>query len=389
MNSLLDQLITWRRHLHQNPELSFQEYETQAYLWQQLERLDGIYLRKAANTGIIADLITDTAGPWIALRADMDALPMEETPERPYRSLYNGRMHACGHDAHMAILLGAIYLLYQQRAHWKGGIRCIFQPGEEKAPGGASLLLQEGILQEVPIQGIWGLHVTPQLPVGQIGLRSGAFMAASDEFSLILQGRGGHAAYPHLSRDLIAIGASLIMELQMVVSRAADPRSPTVLSFGQFQAGTAANIFPTQAHLRGTLRTFDEKWRQDARALIQRIVSHTATAWEIEAELTFLPGYPVLQNDPTLTALTRRWVVELLGEASTLEMPLWLGSEDFAFYSHVVPACFMRLGTGGEHPHTRLPVHTPAFDIDERGLEIGARLFAHIALRALAHFQAS
>ncbi|MCX7607479.1 MAG: amidohydrolase [Bacteroidia bacterium] len=295
--SLLPELKRWRRHLHEYPELSFQEYETQRFLLHELEKISGIRVKKAGNTGIVADLITAEQGPWIALRADMDALPIQEI-ERPHCSKRAGIMHACGHDAHTAMLLGAAHLLWGERRSWQGGIRLIFQPGEEKAPGGASLLLQEGILDEVPIQAIWAQHVTPQLPVGKIGLRSGPFMAASDEFHLTLKGPGGHAAYPHLTPDPIAVGSQLITHLQQVVSRAADPRSPTVLTFGKFQAGSAPNIIPTEAALAGTLRTFDEGWRRKARELITHLVHSTAEAWGLHAHLTFYPGYPVLQNDP-------------------------------------------------------------------------------------------
>lgn len=235
--ALAPQLVAWRRHLHQWPELSFAEQETQRFVWARLERLGLSELQAAAETGIVADLSTDPQGPWIALRADMDALPIEEVEGRPYRSQRPGIMHACGHDAHMAMLLGAAALLAARKSDWRGGIRFIFQPGEERAPGGASRLIEAGILHDRPIRAIWGLHVTPQLPVGQVGLRAGPFMAASDELHVTLRGPGGHAAYPHQTPDPIAVGALLITELQAIVSRAADPRSPTVLTIGRFQAG--------------------------------------------------------------------------------------------------------------------------------------------------------
>ncbi|MCS7298162.1 MAG: M20 family metallopeptidase [Bacteroidia bacterium] len=377
------QLIAWRRHLHQYPEPSFEERATQAFLFSTLSSLPELRLKTAAQTGLIADLITNPKGPWIALRADMDALPIEEKSQHSYRSQNPGYMHACGHDAHMAILLGAIHLLWEQRTHWQGGIRFIFQPGEEKAPGGASLLIQEGILEEVPIQAIWALHVTPQLPVGTIGLRAGPFMAASDEIYIKLTGKGGHAAYPHLVGDPIAVGAYLITELQMVVSRATDPRSPTVLTFGCFHAGTAPNIIPTHADIAGTLRTFDEESRQYLKRLIHTVACHTAANWGLTAEVKWFSGYPVLINDRFLTTLTHQWASALIGSEKIQEVPLWLSSEDFAFYSQKVPACFIRLGTAGDSPQTHFPVHTPEFDISEEALVIGTALLTHLSLQAL------
>lgn len=381
---LAPQLVAWRRYLHANPELSFEEKETQRFVWQQLERIGGFALQAKGGTGVVADLCLAEEGPWVALRADMDALPIEELAERPYRSQRKGIMHACGHDAHTAMLLGAAALMAQHRPQKGGGIRFIFQPGEERAPGGASLLLQEGVLSERPVQAIWALHVTPQLPVGQVGLRAGPFMAASDELYITLRGPGGHAAYPHQTPDPIVVGAMLVTELQAVVSRAADPRSPTVLTIGRFQAGHAPNIIPTEAHLAGTLRTFAEAWRAEAKSRIQTLIAQKAQAWGLTAEVHFASGYPVLINDPALTARTRAWLEELFSPAAIQELPLWMSSEDFAFYSQVVPACFIRLGTAGPNPHTQQMVHTPTFDIDERALPLGAAVLAHVALRALA-----
>ncbi|MCS7189303.1 MAG: amidohydrolase [Bacteroidia bacterium] len=380
---LLPHLVYWRRHLHQYPELSFEERETQHFILTELSKLSDIRLKKAAGTGVIADLVTDPQGPWVALRADMDALPLEETGDRSYRSKRPGVMHACGHDAHTAILLGVAYLLWKHQEKWRGGVRLIFQPAEEKAPGGASLMIQEGVLQEVPIKAIWGLHVTPQLPVGRVGLRAGPFMAASDEIHINLRSCGGHGAYPHLAPDPIVVGAYMISQMQAIVSRAADPRNPTVLTFGTFQAGSAPNIIPTEAYIAGTLRTFEETWREKAKTLIYAIASHTAQTWGIEASIEFSPGYPVLVNHPSLTQWTRKHLEALLGEGAVEELPLWMSSEDFAFYGQQVPACFIRLGTAGESEDTKRPVHTNAFDIDERALAFGVAILTHIALNFL------
>jgi len=377
---LSDQLIAWRRHLHAHPELSFEEWETAKFIEQVLTQWPEIRIQRVCQTGIIADLVTDPKGPWVALRADIDALPIQEVA-RPHASQKPDRMHACGHDAHTAMLLGAIALLYAHRSTWQGGIRCLFQPGEEKAPGGASLLIHAGVLDEVPVQAIFGQHVTPSLPVGTIGLRPGPFMAASDELHITLVGRGGHAAHPHLVRDPIWMGAQLIVSLQGIVSRLSDPRSPTVLSFGVFQGGRAPNVIPETARLAGTLRTFDENWRQQAINHITRLTHSLAAAWEITPHLTWKPGYPVLVNDPKLVSF-----VEATAQAmglQVLEMPLWLSSEDFAFYAKRVPACFIRLGTAGNNPDTQSPVHTSRFDIDEAALPIGAALLARLAIQYL------
>lgn len=384
--ALTPQLIAWRRHLHKHPEPSFAEYLTQQFILAELRQLPELTVRTAAGTGVIADLSTDPHGPWIALRADIDALPIQEV-ERPYASQRPGWMHACGHDAHTAMLLGAAFLLWENRDLWRGGIRLIFQPGEEKAPGGASLLIQEGILTEKPIQAIWAQHVTPQLPVGKVGLRPGPFMAASDEVQVVLRGPGGHAAYPHLTPDPVTAAAYLITQLQALTSRWADPRTPTVLTFGQIIGGTAPNIIPEQVTLLGTLRTFEESWRNTAKALITRTTEGVAATWRLEATVQFQPGYPVLINDPELTTLTQTWLSHLLGPAQIETLPLWMSSEDFAFYSHRIPACFLRLGTAGDSPETQEPVHTSRFDIDERALPIGTAVLATIAVEALRYFQ--
>jgi amidohydrolase len=279
------------------------------------------------------------------------------------------------------MLLGAVKLLYELRYAWRGGIRFIFQPGEEKAPGGASLLIAEGILDEVPIEAIFAQHVTPSLPVGTIGLREGPFMAASDELHITLEGRGGHAAYPHLTRDPIWVGAQLVTSLQGTVSRLSDPRSPTVLSLGSFHAGTAPNIIPSTATLQGTLRTFDEDWRLQAKDHIQRVVHQVSQAWEISASVKWQPGYPVLVNDPSVTEEVRTSAVSL--GLTVTALPLWLSSEDFAFYAQQVPACFIRLGTAGADPFTQAPVHTAEFDIEERALAVGVALLVKVAMRRL------
>lgn len=377
---LLPKLVEWRRHLHAHPELSFLEKNTATFLWQTISLWPEVVLRAPLPTAVVADLITDVAGPWVALRADIDALPIQEI-SRPYASKVPGVMHACGHDAHTAMLLGALALLYELRERWRGGVRFIFQPGEEQSPGGASLLLQAGTLSEWPFEAIYAQHVTPSLPVGTIGLRAGPFMAASDELHLIIQGKGGHAAYPHLTIDPIWIGAQLITSLQGVISRLSDPRSPTVLSFGHFCAGEAPNVIPESATLKGTLRTFDETWRAQAKERITQLITHQTSAWGAKVDISWKPGYPVLINDPHPTAHVET-IAKALG-FTVQPLPLWLSSEDFAFYAQQVPACFIRLGTAGTEPDSHAPVHTSRFTIDEAALPLGSALLAALALSHL------
>ncbi len=378
----MPQLVEWRRHLHAYPELSFAEEKTTAYIKAVLAQWPGLQIQQPLPTAVIADLVTDAAGPWIALRADIDALPIQEV-SRAYASKVPGVMHACGHDAHAAMLLGTVALLYKLRDHWRGGVRFIFQPGEERSPGGAHLLVRAGVLAEWPFQAIYAQHVTPSLPVGTVGLRAGPFMAASDELHLTIRGKGGHAAYPQLTIDPIWVGAQLLVSLQGVVSRLSDPRSPTVLSFGYFCAGEAPNVIPEAATLKGTLRTFDETWRAQAQAHISRLITHYTTGWGAEATLEWKPGYPVLVNDPARTAHAET-VAQDLG-LKVQALPLWLSSEDFAFYAQQVPACFIRLGTAGADPDTHASVHTSRFTIDEAALPLGSALLTALALSHLSH----
>jgi amidohydrolase len=371
-----------RRHLHANPELSFAEHDTVAYVAGQLDRI-GIPYRKAATTGLIAE-IRGGSGPTIALRADLDALPIQEVSKENYRSTRDGVMHACGHDVHTACLLGAANLLYELRTHLRGTVRLLFQPGEEQLPGGASLMIRDGALVDPTPVAIFGQHVHPPLAAGSVGFRPGLYMASTDELYLTVTGRGGHGAMPHTAVDPIVVTAQLITALQQLVSRETDPTLPVVLTFGHIAStGGATNVIPNAVSLQGTLRTLDEGWRKELHQRLRRTVSGIASALGATAELEIRHGYPFLKNDEELTRWATRQARELLGEERVVDLPIRMTGEDFAFYTHHLPACFYRLGARAGAGGTVKPVHTDTFDVDERCLETGAGMMAWLALRQL------
>ena len=377
-----DRIITWRRHLHQYPELSFAEHETCRYVTGVLAEQGIPHRAGIGKTGIVAEIKGEAGtGPTFALRADLDALPIQEANEVPYRSRRDGIMHACGHDVHTASLLGAATLLWSVRSHFAGTVRLIFQPGEEKAPGGASILIQEGVLRDPVPAGIIGQHVHPPLAVGKVGMRPGIYMASTDEIYLRIVGRGGHGALPQATVDPIAISAQIITALQQLVSRHADPTLPMVLTFGQIHSeGGSNNVIPNAVNLAGTLRTMDEDWRAEAKKRLRAMVSGIATAMGGSAEIDIVPGYPYLRNDEALTQRAFRNAQAYLGEENVVELPIRMTGEDFAFYSHYVPACFYRLGTGNPARGLTSGVHTDTFDIDEDALRIGAGMLSWLAI---------
>lgn len=377
------QIIAWRRHIHANPELSFQEFNTAAYVETMLGEM-GIASQRLAETGIVA-LVKGSSdnGRTIALRADMDALPITEANEVDYKSKIEGVMHACGHDVHTSCLLGAAYILNETRQHWKGEVKFIFQPGEEKLPGGASLMINEGVLTNPAPEAIIGQHVMPFIETGKAGFRSGIYMASTDEIYLTIKGKGGHGAMPHLNIDPVAISAQLITALQQVISRNANPTVPSVLSFGKVIANGATNVIPDQVYMEGTFRTMDENWRARAHECIKEIVNSVCSMYGATAVLEIRKGYPVLNNDEVLTTHARKVAVEYLGQENIVDLDLWMAAEDFAFYSHKIPACFYRLGTGNKEKGITSSVHTPTFNIDENALPIGAGLMAWMAVSFL------
>ena len=366
-----------RRHLHAHPELSFEEHETVAYVAGRLDEL-GIPHRRVAGTGLITE-VRGGGGPTVALRADMDALPITERNEVPYRSTREGVMHACGHDVHTASLLGAARILKSVEGKLAGTVRMLFQPGEEKLPGGATLMIRDGALQDPVPQALFGQHVHPPLPAGTVGFRPGIYMASTDELFLTICGRGGHGAMPHQAVDPIVITAQVVTALQQLISRESDPTLPVVLTFGKVASeGGATNVIPNAVKLEGTLRTLDEAWRKELHGRIRRTAEGIAAALGGSAELEIGHGYPFLKNDEPLTRWAQSAARELLGEDKVVDLPIRMTGEDFAFYTHHLPACFYRLGVGSPSP-----VHTDTFDVDEDCLKTGSGLLAWLAMKRL------
>lgn len=377
--------VAVRRHLHQYPELSFAEHETVRYLAGRLDDY-GIPYRPAAGTGLVAE-IRGGGGPGqtVALRADLDALPITERNEVDYRSRNPGVMHACGHDVHTACLLGAARILNGVRGHFAGTVRLLFQPGEEKLPGGATLMIRDGALREPTPGALFGQHVHPPLAAGRVGFRPGIYMASTDELYLSVHGRGGHGAMPHQTVDPVVITAQLITALQQLISRETDPTLPAVLTFGRIESeGGATNVIPNAVHLQGTLRTLDEDWRRELHERLRRTATGLAAALGGRAELRIEHGYPFLKNDVPLTEWARSQAQCFLGEERVAELPIRMTGEDFAFYTHHVPACFYRLGVARPGGPPAPSVHTDTFDVDEACLETGAGLMAWLAVGRLA-----
>ncbi|RMG67408.1 MAG: amidohydrolase [Bacteroidetes bacterium] len=382
--TLHPEVVGWRRHLHSHPELSFEERETAAYVQAQLEALGLEVQTGIGGHGLVA-LLRGTAGPSdrvLALRADMDALPITEANEVPYCSQNPGVMHACGHDAHTASLLGTVRILSDLRDQFAGTVKFLFQPAEERLPGGASLMIQDGALQAPEVEAILGQHVQPYLDAGKIGVRSGMYMASADEIHLRVIGKGGHAAHPAHFIDPVMITAQMLVSLQQVISRS-DPRIPAILSFGRVEALGATNIIPEEVKVAGTLRCLDETKRHAALEQIRRIVHQVAEMYGGRAELDLKLGYPVLHNDEALTARSRARIADYVGEENVVDLDIWMAAEDFAWYTQEIPGCFYRLGTRNEARGIIHGLHTPRFDIDEDALALSTGLMAWLAIQEL------
>jgi amidohydrolase len=319
----------------------------------------------------------------VALRADMDALPIQEANSVEYKSNNAGVMHACGHDVHTSSLLGTAKILSQLRDNFEGSVKLIFQPGEEKNPGGASLMIREGVLENPKPTAIIGQHVMPLVPVGKVGFREGMYMASSDEIYLRVIGKGGHGAAPELTIDPVVIASHIIVALQQIISRNASPKQPTVLTFGKIVAEGATNIIPDEVKISGTFRALDEGWREEGLQKIKRMAEGLAESMGGKCEVEISRGYPFLQNDPDLTRRIRKAAEEYVGKENVVDIDLTLGSEDFAYYSHLVPASFYRLGTRNEAKGITSYVHTPTFDIDEDALRISTGMMAWMAVKEL------
>jgi amidohydrolase len=376
-------VISIRRHLHAHPELSFHEQQTAALVREKLREY-GLSPVTLADTGVTA-LVEgrNPGGRVVALRADLDALPILEKNEVPYKSTNEGVMHACGHDAHTASLLGTARILQQLKNQFEGTVKLIFQPGEEKFPGGASIMIKEGVLQN-PVPGsILGQHVFPQLEAGKIGIRPGMYMASADEIYVTVRGKGGHGAMPEMNVDPVLISAHILVALQQIVSRHASPKIPTVLSFGKVIANGATNVIPDEVKMEGTFRTMNEAWRAEAHQKMHKMATQMAEAMGGSCEFTIMKGYPYLENEPELTEKVRRAAIDYLGQENVVDLDLWMAAEDFAYYSQQTDACFYRLGTRDESRGITSSVHTPTFDINENALETGMGLMAWLALAEL------
>lgn len=377
---------SWRHHIHSNPELSYQEKETSAFVKSKLTEIGVSYTENWAEHGIVAEIKgKNPTLKTIFLRADMDALPIQEENNVAYKSQNDGVMHACGHDVHTSSLLGCIKILNEIKDEFEGTIKCIFQPGEEKFPGGASIIIKEGLFNNMA-KGtrIMGQHVHPPLEAGKVGFFSGEYMASADEIKVIVTGRGGHAALPNNCIDTILIASNIIVSLQQVVSRRADPKIPTVLSFGKINStGGATNVIPDEVIIEGTFRTFDEEWRTKAHEIMKNMAENMAEAMGGTCDFQILKGYPVLSNDPLLSARNKESAIKYLGQENVVVLPKRTSAEDFAYYSQLMPANFYRLGTGNKAKEITSPVHTPTFDIDEEALVVGPGLMAWLALSEL------
>ncbi|MGB0166440.1 MAG: M20 metallopeptidase family protein [Luteibaculum sp.] len=369
-----------REHLHQFPELSFQEHETSAYLQSKLKELRLDFSSGWADTGIVGQI--GNAGKTLALRADIDALPIVEENEVDYVSRNKGVMHACGHDVHSASLLGALAIL-SIIPDLGGKIKFIFQPGEEKNPGGASLLIKEGVLENPTVEAIYGQHVFPDLDYGKVGFRPGMYMASCDEIYIEIEGKGGHGALPHKAIDPVYVASQIVVSLQNIVSRRADATIPSVLSFGKFLANGATNVIPSVVHLEGTFRTYNEEWRAYAHDLIRKQVMGLAASFDATASVKIDKGYPFLKNDEKLTAQSRKWAEELLGPDHVVDLQMRPTAEDFSYYSQQVPACFYRLGVRNEAKNIVHGVHHPQFDIEPESLKTGMATMAWLAYKYL------
>ncbi len=374
--------VAIRRHLHAHPELSYQEKKTGKYVAAQLKKVKIPFKHGMAGNGVVGLIKgNNPSSRVIALRADMDALPIQEANKVSYKSKNPGVMHACGHDVHTASLLGTARILNELKSEFEGTIKLIFQPAEEKMPGGASIMINEGVLKNPNPSGILGQHVHPPLEVGKIGIKSGLYMASADEIYVTITGKGGHGALPHECIDPILIAAQLLTSLQQLVSRKGNPTIPSVLTFGKINStGGATNIIPNEVKLMGTFRTMDEKWRKKAHRLMIKMANSIAKSLGGSCDFKIVKGYPCLYNEPLLTEKTKQSMIEYMGKKNVVELPIRMTAEDFSYYSHEIPGCFYRLGTGNKQKGITSPVHTNTFNVDERSLEISTGLMAWLAM---------
>ena len=381
----LEEIIKIRRNLHAHPELAFNEIITGDIICAELDKLNIPYKRGVAKTGIVALIEGNNPGKMtIGLRADMDALQISEKNQVDYSSKNEGKMHACGHDVHMSSLIGAARILNSIKDSFEGTIKLIFQPSEEKYPGGAIVMIKEGVLQNPLVSTMIGQHVHPSLGAGKIGLKPGKSMASTDEIFITVKGKGGHAATPELVIDPIVIASHIIIGLQQLVSRIAIPTIPTVLSFGRIVGNGKTNIIPDEVFMEGTLRTVDEIWRKEAHEHIRDIAKNIAKAFNASCDVFIDSGYPYLLNEEKLTARIRNYAVDYVGEENVIDIDLRMTAEDFAYFSHSLPSCFYRLGVKDPNSDEIFNLHSANFDIDETSLTTGMGFMAWVALNEIS-----
>ena len=380
-DAYFDEVVAIRRQLHQHPELSFCEKETAELIKKCLASKNIEFQSDVAGYGVVATIKgavrTDRVCPIIALRADMDALPIQEQKDLPYRSVNSGVMHACGHDAHTAMLLGTAFILNELKDKFSGTIKLIFQPGEEKLPGGASLMIKEGVLDDVDM--IIGQHVYPDLPCGEVGFHAGSYMASSDEVNITVKGRGGHAAKPAERDNAVLAATKIVTKLSELYPENGD----VLLAFGGFHADGTYNVIPSEVNLKGTMRTFDEEKRKALKDNILKVAKEIASEYGCEAGVFIEQGYPSLKNDVKLTEKCAGFAKEVLGESKVKELPQLMTAEDFAWYSQKVPACFYRLGTANPAKGIDSKQHTSNFDIDENAMKIGMETMTFLTINLL------
>jgi len=385
---LFNEIQSIRRHLHQNPELSFKEFKTSAFIKDVLKKNNISFTDGFVETGIVALIQGNNPDKkTVLLRADMDALPIEEKNNVEYVSVKPGIMHACGHDVHTACVLGASIILNKLKNHWDGTVKVMFQPGEEVLPGGASLMIKAGVLEKPKVHCALAQHVFPELECGKVGFKSGMYMASTDELFITVNGKGGHAAMIDSYINPLLIAAELLVEIQQTFMKDAQnqwQKIPTVVAFGKIEGKGATNIIPDSVELAGTLRTFDETHRASIHKKLSEIVGSFSTRYKISSTLNINHGYPFLENNVELTNRCKQKAIEFLGAGNVHDLPIRMTAEDFAFISQQVPSCFYRLGTGNKEKNITSGVHTATFNIDENALKTGVGLMAWLAYCELA-----
>jgi len=382
-DELLNEMVLIRRHLHQFPELSFEEHKTSAYIRNILDSWGIEYTFPFVKTGMLARIKGDKPGKRIALRTDMDALPITENSGLDFQSSHRGVMHACGHDVHMTSLLGSIRLLNQMKHLIEGEVLFVFQPGEEKIPGGAKLMLEEGLFKDQPPDLIIAQHVLPDMEAGHVGFKPGVYMASSDEIYITVNGKGGHGALPRHINDPVLMASHILISLQQEINRKSPGNVPTVISFGKVEANGAVNVIPNKVHLEGTFRTMNEPWRQEAHLMIKQIASGIAASMGGFCDVEIRSGYPVLHNDEKITLESKLKAIEMLGPDRVEEMEIRMTAEDFAWFTQTIPGMMYRLGVKESGTDQVFPLHTPGFRVDESALKTGITMLTSLSIELL------